>query len=162
MGLQLGRYELLRPLARGGMAEVFLARRRGPGGVEKQLVVKRIAREKSRDPRFAEMFVTEARLSMSLAHRNIVPVFDFGRAGDELFLVMEFVDGVDLGRALARSRQLSKPMSPVLLAFVGMEAAQALDYAHTSGKSSGEGVIHRDVTPGNVLVSTAGEVKLVD
>jgi serine/threonine protein kinase len=162
MGLQLGRYELLEPLARGGMAEVFLARRRGPGGVEKQLVVKRIARDKSRDPRFAEMFVSEARLSMSLAHKNIVPVFDFGRAGDELFLVMEYVDGIDMGRALKRSRELDVPISPVLLAYIGMEAAEALDYAHTSGNESQSGVIHRDVTPGNVLVSSSGEVKLVD
>jgi len=146
------------------MAEVFLARRRGPGGVEKQLVVKRIAREKSRDPRFGQLFVDEARLSMSLAHKNIVPVFDFGRAGDELFLVMEFVDGIDLGIALRRSRELSLPPSPILVAYIGLEAAQALDYAHTKVDPSGEakGVVHRDVTPGNVLVSTSGEVKLVD
>jgi len=146
------------------MAEVFLARRRGPGGVEKQLVVKRIAREKSRDPRFGQLFVDEARLSMSLAHKNIVPVFDFGRAGDELFLVMEFVDGIDLGIALRRSRELSLPPSPILVAFIGLEAAQALDYAHTKVDPSGkaQGVVHRDVTPGNVLVSTSGEVKLVD
>src|SRR5205814_4675124 len=77
----LGRYELVRPLARGGMAEVFLARRRA-AGVEKWLVVKRIRAERAADPRFLDLFVREARLSMSLAHQNIVPVFDFGRIDD--------------------------------------------------------------------------------
>ena len=149
----LGRYELLFPIGRGGMAEVFLARRRGPGGVEKRLVVKRIRRERSRDPRFVEMFVGEARLSMSLSHKNVVPVFDFGRAGDELFLVMEYVEGANLGAALAAD---GVPLEPALVAFVGIEACQALDYAH------GRGVIHRDVTPANVLLSRAGEVKLAD
>ncbi len=99
MARKLGRYELLRPLGRGGMAEVFLARRRGPGGVEKRLVVKRIRRERAKDPRFVSMFVREAQVSMSLAHKNIVPMFDFGRAGNELFLVMEYVKGLDLGLA---------------------------------------------------------------
>ena len=169
---RIGRYELLRPLGRGGMAEVFLARRRGPGGVEKQLAVKRIRRERTGDPRFVEMFVTEARLSMGLAHKNIVQVFDFGRVGDELFLVMEYVAGVDLGTALAGVRTGGDPagsssdgaLDPLLAAFVGMEACQALDYAHRWRSPDGEpgGIVHRDVTPGNVLLSVSGEVKLAD
>jgi tRNA A-37 threonylcarbamoyl transferase component Bud32 len=158
MGRMVGRYELVRPLGRGGMAEVFLARRRGPGGVEKRLVVKRIRRERARDPRFLKLFVQEARLSMSLAHKNIVPMFDFGRAGDELFLVMEYVDGVDLGAAFDKARAAGTAVDPVLAAYVVMEACQALDYAHGSEGT----VVHRDVTPRNVLLSRAGEVKLVD
>lgn len=154
----VGRYELVRPLGRGGMAEVFLARRRGPGGVEKKLVVKRIRRERARDPRFLELFVQEARLSMSLAHKNIVPMFDFGRAGDELFLVMEFVDGVDLAAVFERARARGERMDPVVAAYVVMEACQALDYAHSSEPA----IVHRDVTPRNVLLSRSGEVKLVD
>src|SRR5438046_9241875 len=116
MSRALGRYELLRPLARGGMAEVYLARRRA-AGVEKWLVVKRIRPERAGDARFLELFVREARLSMSLTHQNIVPVFDFGRAGDQVFLAMERVEGKDLGSTLARAeRKLPPPLCPALLA----------------------------------------------
>ncbi|MEO8705957.1 MAG: serine/threonine-protein kinase, partial [Kofleriaceae bacterium] len=151
----LGRYELLRPLARGGMAEVFLARRR-VGGVEKRLVVKRLRRDHQRDPRFLELFVREAQLSMSLVHQNIVPVFDFGRIGDDVFLAMEHIDGKDLGSTLARQRGTGMP--PLLAAFIAHECCEALDHAH----SRPDGVIHRDVTARNVLLSWAGEVKLAD
>jgi len=145
------------------MAEVFLARRRASGGVEKRMVIKRIRRERARDSRFAAMFVREARLSMSLAHKNIVPVFDFGRAGDELFLVMEYVDGVDLASALARASERGAPPAPVLVGYIGLEACQALEYAHqAAGHEGAQGVIHRDVTPANVLLSYSGEVKLLD
>ena len=161
---KMGRYELVRPLGRGGMAEVFVARRRGPGGVEKRLVVKRIRRERASDPRFLQMFVEEARLSMSLSHKNIVPMFDFGRAGDDLFLAMELVDGSDLGTALAQARRTGDPLDPMLVAYVGMEACSALDYAHAAHDEQGtpRAIVHRDVTPGNVLLSSVGEVKLVD
>ena len=147
----MGRYELLRPLARGGMAEVFLARRRA-AGVEKLLVLKRIRAERASDAHFLELFVREARLSMSLAHQNIVPVFDFGRAGDQVFLAMERVEGKDLGSSLARAPGLL----PLLAAFIGAECCRALAYAHARK------VVHRDVTPRNVLLSWSGEVKLSD
>ncbi len=157
----MGRYELLRALKGGGMAEVFLGRRRGPGGVEKQLVVKRIRRQYARDPRFIRLFLSEARLSMTLTHKNIVPVFDFGRAGDDLFFVMEYVDGMDLARALDQAAE--RPLPAILAAFVAMEVCQALDYAHRVREQRGpSGVVHRDVTPRNVLLSYAGEVKLAD
>ncbi len=160
----MGRYELIAPLGKGGMAEVFLARRRGPGGVEKRLVVKRVRRERARDARFLDLFVSEARLSMSLAHRNIVSVFDFGRAGDELFLVMEHVDGSDLGAALRAARTAGGSLDPQICAFIAMEACEALDYAQ---RARGEGgavraIVHRDITPGNVLLSRSGEVKVTD
>lgn len=159
----MGRYRLLRRIARGGMGEVFLAHRQAAGGIEKRLVVKRIRAELAADPRRIDSFVREARLSMSLSHRNIVPVFDFGRVEGELFLVMEHVDGRDLGAALSRSRQLQHPMSPLLIAYLGVEACEALRYAHTLElEDAPGGVVHRDVTPGNVLLSFAGEVKLVD
>src|SRR5258708_3012641 len=88
MGRWLGRYELIRPVGHGGMAELCLGRRRA-AGLEKLLVIKRMRPAFARDPRFVEMFVREARLSMRLVHRNIVPVFDFGRVDDQLFLAME-------------------------------------------------------------------------
>ena len=160
MSRALGRYELLRPLARGGMAEVFLARRRA-AGVEKWLVVKRMRPERANDPRFLELFVREARLSMSLAHQNIVPVFDFGRIDDQVFIAMERVEGQDLGSSLAKA---IVPLPPLLAAFIAAECCQALSYAHLRRGPDGTalGVVHRDVTPRNVMLSWSGEVKLTD
>ena len=161
MARALGRYELLRPLARGGMADVYLARRRA-AGVEKWLVVKRMRPETSRDPRFLDLFVREARLSMSLVHQNIVPVFDFGKIDDQVFLAMERVEGKDLGSSLARAT--SHRLPPLLAAFIAAECCQALDYAHQRKNPEGIalGIVHRDVTPRNVLLSWSGEVKLTD
>jgi serine/threonine protein kinase len=165
MSRALGRYELLRPLAKGGMAEVYLARRRA-AGVEKWLVVKRIRAERATDVQFLELFVREARLSMSLAHQNIVPVFDFGRIDDQVFLAMERVEGKDLSSCLSRAASLATPapLSPLLAAFVAAECCQALDYAHRRKSPEGAalGIVHRDVTPRNVLLSWSGEVKLTD
>jgi serine/threonine protein kinase len=161
MSRALGRYELLRPLARGGMAEVYLARRR-TAGIEKWLVVKRIRPERSGDARFLDLFVREARLSMSLVHQNIVPVFDFGRIDDQVFLAMERVEGKDLGSTLARAA--GRRVSPLIAAFIAAECCQALDYAHHRKSPEGAflGIVHRDVTPRNVLLSWSGEVKLTD
>ncbi len=163
MSRALGRYELLRPLARGGMAEVFLARRRA-AGVEKWLVVKRIRAERANDVQFLDLFVREARLSMSLAHQNIVPVFDFGRIDDQVFLAMERVEGRDLASCLTRAQAVGAPLSPLLAAFIAAECCQALDYAHRRKSPEGTalGIVHRDVTPRNVLLSWSGEVKLTD
>src|SRR5262249_48560123 len=126
MSRALGRYELLRPLARGGMGEVYLARRRA-AGVEKWLVVKRMRPERAGDTRFLDLFMREARLSMSLAHQNIVPVFDFGRIDDRVFLAMERVEGRARGSSLARA---AAPLPPLLAGFIAAECCKALDYAH--------------------------------
>jgi tRNA A-37 threonylcarbamoyl transferase component Bud32 len=160
MSRALGRYELLRPLARGGMGEVYLARRRA-AGIEKWLVVKRMRPERAGDARFLDLFMREARLSMSLAHQNIVPVFDFGRIDDQVFLAMERIEGKDLGSSLSRA---AAPLSPLLAAFIAAECCQALDYAHRRRGPDGAllGIVHRDVTPRNVLLSWSGEVKLTD
>jgi len=143
------------------MADVYLARRRA-AGVEKWLVVKRMRPETSGDPRFLDLFVREARLSMSLVHQNIVPVFDFGKIDDQVFLAMERVEGKDLGSSLARSA--SHRLPPLLAAFIAAECCQALDYAHQRRGPDGValGIVHRDVTPRNVLLSWSGEVKLTD
>jgi serine/threonine protein kinase len=164
MSRALGRYELLRPLARGGMAEVYLARRRA-AGVEKWLVVKRMRPERAGDARFLDLFMREARLTMSLAHQNIVPVFDFGRIDDQVFLAMERIEGKDLGSSLTKSYLATQKGLPSLLAaFLAAECLQALDYAHRRKGPDGVdlGIVHRDVTPRNVLLSWAGEVKLTD
>ncbi len=156
----LGRYELLRLLGRGGMADVYLARRR-VAGLEKRLVIKRVRPARSGDTTFLDLFVREARLSMTLNHQNIVPVFDFGRVGDAAFLAMEHVEGRDLGATLARAKG---PPPPLLAAFIAAECCQALDHAHNRRGNDGAplGVVHRDVTPRNVLLSWDGAVKLTD
>jgi tRNA A-37 threonylcarbamoyl transferase component Bud32 len=142
------------------MGEVYLARRRA-AGVEKWLVVKRMRPEKVGDARFLDLFKREAKLSMSLAHQNIVPVFDFGRIDDQVFLAMERVEGKDLGSSITKA---GKPLPPLIAAFIAAECLQALDYAHHRKGPDGQslGIVHRDVTPRNVLLSWSGEVKLTD
>ena len=117
----LGRYELLRLLGRGGMADVYLARRR-VAGLEKRLVIKRVRPQKVGDTTFLDLFVREARLSMTLNHQNIVPVFDFGRVGEAAFLAMEFVEGRDLGATL---RKAAAPVSPQGVALADATPATA-------------------------------------
>src|SRR5436305_7127261 len=115
---RFGRYEIVAPVGRGGMAEVFLARSRGPGGVEKVVCVKRVLPALILDPRAARRFADEARTALSLRHANIVPVFEFGREGQELFLVMEWIDGCDLGRLLDHTRVAGRRLPPVVAAHV--------------------------------------------
>lgn len=146
------------------MAEIWLARHRGAGGVEKRLVVKRILQERTRDPRFLDLFVSEAKISMALTHKNIVPTFDFGRVGDELFLVMEYIEGTNLALAMGEAKRRSLPPSAPLVCHIAFEVCQALEYAHGYNDDDGVArrIAHRDVTPANLLLSEAGEVKLSD
>jgi tRNA A-37 threonylcarbamoyl transferase component Bud32 len=153
---QLERYELLSRIAVGGMAEVFLAKAYGPHGFEKTLAVKRILPELASDPEFEERFIAEAKLAVKLSHANVVQVFDFGRVGPTLFLVLEYVDGLDLAALLSRYRAAGRRV-PLQAAFqIAIELARGLDYAHQRG------VIHRDVSPSNILLSKAGDVKIAD
>lgn len=146
------------------MAEVWLARHRGAGGIQKRVVVKRILRERSSDPRFLDLFVSEAQISMALTHKNVVPTFDFGRVGDEFFLVMEYIEGTNLALAMRAAKQKDLRPSPQLLCHIAFEACQALEYAHGFTDSDGVAreIVHRDVTPANLFLSAAGEVKLGD
>ena len=155
---RIGRYLLLGSLGEGGMSLVHRARAFAAAGVTKDVCVKRIRRERLSRRGAVDRFVEEARVSMSLAHGNIVPVFDFGRAGGEYFLAMEWIDGADLKVLLADARDRGEPIGPLVVAHVGAEVARALAYAHDRPHP----VIHRDVKPANVLVSRAGDVKLAD
>src|SRR5207245_829740 len=119
VSMRFGRYELLRPLGRGGMAEVFLARYLGPEGFEKRLVIKRVLPQLSDDPRLLRMFFEEARTQVSLSHGNLVSVFDFGRVGNEYFIAMEHVPGADLSLLLGSARADGKPLPPSLCAHLG-------------------------------------------
>ncbi len=152
----LERYDVLDRIAVGGMAEVFLAKAYGAHGFEKTLAIKRILPELARDPEFEERFIAEAKLAVKLSHTNVVQVFDFGRFAGSLFIAMEYVDGLDLAAMLRRFKERHERV-PLPAAFqIAIELARGLDFAHTHG------VVHRDVSPSNILLSKAGEVKIAD
>jgi serine/threonine protein kinase len=159
-----GRYTVVRKLAEGGMAEIFLARQHGSEGFEKPVVLKRIHSAFYADEQFRNMLVDEAHISMGLHHNNIVQVLDLGRAGGRLFLVLELVDGWDLARVLDRAHEVRQLLPPGLGLYIIAEVCRALSYAHSRTHSDGEplGIVHRDVSPQNVLISEQGEVKLAD
>src|SRR5690348_16519965 len=147
------------------MAEIFRGKAVAAGGFEKPVAIKRILPHLSQDKRFVELLIAEAKILSVLRHRNIVQIFDVGLGDDgTYFLVMEYVDGVDLGvlqRALERRRAR---LSLELALHIGAEVCDALDHAQQSPSPDGRplALVHRDVAPGNVLVSRAGEVKLTD
>ncbi|HEX8952505.1 MAG TPA: serine/threonine-protein kinase, partial [Polyangia bacterium] len=161
---RLGRYEILRPLARGGMAELFLARATGIQGFEKLVVVKRILPERARDTDYVEMFLEEARLAAGLHHSNIVQVYDIGEDEAAPFFAMEYLHGEDvhtLERAAA-GRGERVPVEHALSIAIGVAAG--LHYAHGKCDDDGRplGIVHRDVSPHNVAVTFDGGVKLLD
>ena len=126
----LGRYQLIKKIATGGMAEVFLASAEGPGGFSKQLVVKRILPHFADNPQFVQMFLSEAKLAAQLNHPNIVQVFDFGQAGRDYFIAMEFVEGMNL-RSLNRMHRMQRgPMPVTYCARMISQACEGLAYAH--------------------------------
>jgi len=150
------RYELIERLAVGGMAEVFRAVAYGEHGFEKALAIKRILPELARDPEFENRFIGEAKLAVKLSHANVVQVLDFGRMGGTLFIAMELVDGLDLAALLRRYKELGRLLPIPAALHISIEIARGLDFAHQHG------VVHRDVSPSNILISRAGEVKIAD
>ncbi|MDB4964367.1 MAG: serine/threonine protein kinase, partial [Myxococcales bacterium] len=162
-GQQFGKYQLVERLGRGGMAEVWKAKISGPQGFSRTLVVKRILPHLVEDPHFVQMFVSEARLSARLNHTNIVQVFELGEIGTEFFLAMEYVRGRDLVNVV-RAQLLKGLPPPGLGAFVMREVCRALAYAHALCDERGQPLqlIHRDVSPSNVMISFDGAVKLLD
>jgi len=153
-----GKYFLCDKIAAGGMAEIYLAKLIGPGGFEKQLVIKQINPALSQERLFVEMFVAEAKTLVSLSHGNIVPVYELGVVDDTYFIAMEYVDGPTLAELLAALERRGERLEPQVAAYVAAELCKGLDYAHRKG----EGLIHRDLSPRNALLSREGEVKLVD
>jgi len=162
-GTLIGRYVVVRKLAEGGMAEIFLAAAQGPEGFEKEVVIKRIRSGFATDPSFIQMFVEEAKVVSRLNHANIVQIIDFARHEETYYLAMEYVRGRSLSEAHKRARELSVPLPAVLVAHLGQEVARGLAYAHrlSDGGRPLE-LVHRDVTPHNVLLSYDGAVKLTD
>jgi serine/threonine-protein kinase len=163
--MQTGKYELISKLAIGGMAEVFLARAAGPMGFEKTVVLKRILPHLAEEPGFVKMFLREAKLVAQLNHPNIVQIFDFGEDNGSYFLAMEYIDGPNLRALIKKARAVGMPLPPALCARIIASACEGLAFAHdyqdlVTGKPLG--LIHRDISTDNILLSRQGAVKVVD
>jgi serine/threonine-protein kinase len=161
---RLGSYQLVAPLATGGMAELFIAKTGGVSGFEKQVALKVIHPNFSNDPDFVKMLVDEAKLAVQLQHANIVQTYDLGQVGGQYYIAMELVDGADLYKILKTGSERSLDFPIDVAAFVTSEVANGLDYAHRKNDPMGRPlqIVHRDVSPQNVLVSFEGEIKIVD
>jgi serine/threonine protein kinase len=162
--IQFGKYTLFERIGRGGMAEVYKGRIQGPAGFERVFVVKRILPHLSEEPTFIRMFVEEAKLSARLNHPNIVQIFELGAVDGEYFISMEYIRGRDLADTMRAIWKTMGPPRPELVAYVGREACRALSYAHSLTDDNGRplGMIHRDVSPSNIMLSYEGGVKLLD
>jgi serine/threonine-protein kinase len=160
----VGRYQILDRLAVGGMAELYKATLQADHGFEKLVVIKKILPHLAVDRSFVEMFIDEARITAQLDHRHIVQVFELGTDADTPYIAMQYVDGLDVLGLLRECARAQIRLPPDLAAMIARDVLDALDYAHNAVDSSGKalGIIHRDISPGNVLLSWRGDVKLTD
>lgn len=157
-----GRYEIIRTLGAGGMGEVLLAKQTGL--VERLVVIKKVLPHLARDETFRQRFLDEMRLAASLTHGGIVQVYDFGDIGGELFMAMEFVDGLDLAKVMEHEKKRGGKVPLAVTLCLMIEVAQALGYAHSKCDASGMplGIVHRDISPQNILLSRDGQIKITD
>jgi serine/threonine protein kinase len=160
----LGRYRLVRQLAQGGMAEIFVAKQVGPEGFERTAVIKRVLPGLATDADFVQMFLDEARISAALSHPNLVQVFDFGHVDGAYFFAMEYLPGEDLRAIAAQAKERGQRIPAHIAALIVAAACDGLHYAHTLTDESGRplGLVHRDVTPSNIFVTYQGGVKVLD
>jgi len=163
-GIKFGQYVLVEKIATGGMAEVWKARMRGVEGFQKIVAIKKILPHLSDNQDFIEMFVDEAKLAAQLNHNNIIHIYDLGKIQNSYYIAMEYIDGFDLKTILRRGHERDHPMSVELALFVTSKIASALDYAHRKKdfEEREMGLVHRDVSPQNVLISQEGDIKLCD
>ncbi len=161
---QFGKYYLYERLAVGGMAEIYKAKLYGVDGFEKNMVVKQILPQYARHREFIQMFIDEAKICVNLSHGNIVPVYELGEIDGIYFISMEHVDGQNMGELLDAGLDENKPLSVPHTLFIASEILAGLDFAHRKSDERGSplGIVHRDVSPQNILVSYDGEVKIVD
>jgi eukaryotic-like serine/threonine-protein kinase len=161
---RFGRYVLFDQIGKGGMARIYLARAESDLGAERLLVLKQILPLLSNSREFSQLFIDEAKLSACLTHGNIVQVIDLGREDGQLYIAMEYVEGFDLRELLRHCTKHKVPLPLEFALLVSVEILRALDYAHKKRDDSGQplGIVHRDVSPSNVLLSFEGEVKLCD
>jgi TonB family protein len=163
-GVRFGPYVLLEKIATGGMAEVWKARKRGEEGFQKIVAIKKILPHLSDNQDFIEMFVDEAKLAAQLNHNNIIHIYDLGKIGTSYYIAMEYIDGNDLKTILRRGQERDQTLGVELALFVASKIAAALDYAHRKRGFDEKdlGLVHRDVSPQNVLISHEGDIKLCD
>jgi eukaryotic-like serine/threonine-protein kinase len=161
---KVGRYDVVGPLATGGMAEILLGRIVGPSGFQRPVVIKRILPHLARDKGFMEMFLDEARIVAGVRHPNVVQVHELGHEADELFLVMEYLEGESAAGLAKRLRAHDEPLDYSLAAYIVAEACAGLHAAHELVDANGQkqNVVHRDVSPQNVFITYSGEVKVLD
>jgi TonB family protein len=163
-GVKFGQYVLIEKIATGGMAEVWKARMRGVEGFQKIVAIKKILPHLSDNQDFIEMFVDEAKLAAQLNHNNIIHIYDLGKIQASYYIAMEYIDGYDLKTILKRAQERDQPMQTELALFIASKVAAALDYAHRKRDFDDRdlGLVHRDVSPQNVLISQEGDIKLCD
>lgn len=159
-----GRYNLVRKVAQGGMAEIFLAKFQGIGGFEKKIIIKRILPRFSENQEFIKMLIHEAKIAVQLHHQNIVQIYDLGKVRNTYFISMEYIRGKDLRTVLNRLKAQGLQMPQELAVFITREICKGLDYAHNITDQHGEplNLVHRDISPPNILLSLEGEVKIID
>jgi serine/threonine protein kinase len=163
-GEHLGKYVLVGELAKGGMAELFLALHKGPEGFLKVVVVKRVLPHLTQNAEFVQMFADEARLAARLEHANIVRTWEFGASQGNYFTVMEYLAGEDLANVLRRLAESQQVLSIPAACTIALEIGKALHFAHELTDTAGRplGLVHRDVNPSNVIITYSGDVKLID
>jgi serine/threonine protein kinase len=164
VGSTANSYEILAKIAEGGMAEIFLARGASAGGVARHVVLKKVLRDRASDPNFIRMFLDEARLAAQLQHPNVAQVYDIGKLGDSYFFTMEYVHGETVRAMLQRASALKKPIPLGCVLTIAAGAAAGLHHAHDRIGIDRRplGIVHRDVSPSNLMVGYEGHVKLVD
>lgn len=161
LGREFGKYRLHRRIARGGMGEVYLARLVGELGFERDLVIKTILPELAAKPRFIEMFAAEAKTAVALSHGNIVPAYELGRTADTFYIAMGYVDGPSVAQLLEATESQGKPPNIAAGLHVIRGVLAGLSYAHRE-EPGRPAVVHRDITPRNVLIDRSGQVRIVD
>jgi serine/threonine protein kinase len=158
------KYRVIKRLAAGGMAEVFLGESSSVQGFVKTVAIKRVLPHLCQNPKFMQMFLDEARLSARLNHANIVTVFDVGASENTYFLVMEFVDGTNLKELMENAKKRQRQLEPKQSAYIGVEACRGLSYAHQLRDEAGNSlnIVHRDISPPNIMITKQGEIKVAD
>jgi serine/threonine protein kinase len=161
---RIGDYVIIDRIAVGGMAEIYVGKRVGPEQFEKPVVVKRMLPALTSDPSYVDMFLDEARLAAKLNHANVVQIYDLGKSGDGYYIAMEYLIGEDLAAIIVGQMNARTRLAPTLAARIAAQAAEGLHYAHTLKDGDGQplNIVHRDISPSNIVVTRDGHVKLVD